>query len=94
MLSWMFQHDYLEPTVLCVFYACVLYFCICSCSAQLSKFHMVRHSRNMLIITTIIIIIAALHFIISAKVFIHNTIQHHWNMYIGSFTSENAFLYI
>ena len=27
----------------------VLYFCICTCSAQLNMFHMGRHSRNMLI---------------------------------------------
>ena len=32
-----------------VLYACVLYLCICTCSAQLSMFHMERHSRNMLI---------------------------------------------
>ena len=38
MLSWMFQHD------------CVLYFCICTCSAQLSMFDMERRSRNTLII--------------------------------------------
>ena len=38
------------PTVLNVFYACVLYFCICTCSAQLSMFHMERCSRNMFII--------------------------------------------
>ena len=42
------------PTVLSVLYACVLYFCICTCSAQLSMFHMERRSRNTLIITTII----------------------------------------
>ena len=29
-----------------VLYACVLYFCICACSAQLSMFHMDRCSRN------------------------------------------------
>ena len=34
------------PAVLDVLYACVLYFCICSCSAQLSMFHMERRSRN------------------------------------------------
>ena len=34
-----------------VLYACVLYFCICTCSAQLSMFHMERRSRNT--ITTI-----------------------------------------
>ena len=38
------------PAVLSVLHACVLYFCICTCSAQLSMFHMERHSRNMLII--------------------------------------------
>ena len=38
------------PTVLSVLHACVLYFCICTCSAQLSMFHMERRSRNMLIV--------------------------------------------
>ena len=28
------------PAVLSVLYACVLYFCICTCSAQLSMIHM------------------------------------------------------
>ena len=32
-------------------------FCMCTCSAQLSMFHMERLSRNMLIIIIIIIII-------------------------------------
>ena len=41
MLNWLFQHDYLD-TVLSVLYACVLYFCICTCSAQFSMFHMER----------------------------------------------------
>ena len=45
------------PAVLSVLYACVLYFCICAYSAQLSMFHMERHSRNMLIIIITIIII-------------------------------------
>ena len=45
------------PAVLSVLYACVLYFCICTCSAHLSMFHMERHSRNTLIIIIIIIII-------------------------------------
>ena len=44
------------PTVLSVLYACVLYFCICTCSAQLSMFHVERRSRYALIIITIIII--------------------------------------
>ena len=40
-------------TVLSVLYACVLYFCICTCSTQLSMFHMERRSRNTLIIIII-----------------------------------------
>ena len=36
-------------TVLSVLYACVLYFCICACSAQMSMFHKERRSRNTLI---------------------------------------------
>ena len=43
------------PAVLSVLYACVLYFRIGTCSAQLSMFHMERRSRNMLIITIITI---------------------------------------
>ena len=52
MIVWM-------PAFLSVLYACVLYFCICTSSAQLSMFHMERHSRNMhiIIIITIMIII-------------------------------------
>ena len=42
------------PTVLSVLYACVLYFCICTCSAQLSMLHVERRSRNTLIIIVII----------------------------------------
>ena len=41
------------PTVLSVLYACVLYFCVCTCPVQLSMFHMERCSRNMLIIINI-----------------------------------------
>ena len=47
----------LTPAVLSVLYACVLHFCICPCSAQLSMFHMERRSRNTLIIIIIIITI-------------------------------------
>ena len=43
------------PIVLSVLYACVSYFCICTCSAQLSMFHMEKRSRNTLIIIIIII---------------------------------------
>ena len=53
LLSWMFQHDW-TPAVLSVLYACVLYFCICTCSAQLNMFHMERRSRNMLILLLLI----------------------------------------
>ena len=55
LLSWMFQHIVWTPAVLSVLYACVLYFCICTCSAQLSMFHRVRRSRNTLIIIIIVI---------------------------------------
>ena len=41
------------PAVLSVLYACVLYFCICTCSAQLSMFDMERCSRNTFIIIII-----------------------------------------
>ena len=40
--------------VLSVLHACVLYFCICTCSAQLSMFHVERRSRNKLVIIIII----------------------------------------
>ena len=43
------------PTVLSVLYACVLYFCICTCSAQMNMFHMERRSRNTLIILILIL---------------------------------------
>ena len=42
------------PAVFSVLCACVLYFGICTCSAQLSMFHMGRRSRNMIIIIIII----------------------------------------
>ena len=47
------------PAVLSVVYACVLYFCICTCPAQLSMFHMERRSRNTLIIVIVIIVVVA-----------------------------------
>ena len=46
MITW-------TPTVLSVLYACVSYFCVCTCSAQLSMFHMERRSRNTLIIMNV-----------------------------------------
>ena len=49
MITW-------TPIVLSVLYSCVSYFCICTCSAQLSMFRMERRSRNTLIINIIIFI--------------------------------------
>ena len=49
------------PTVLSVLYACVLYFCICTYSAQLSMFHMEGRSSNTLIIIIIIMISVWVH---------------------------------
>ena len=56
------------PAALGVLYACVLYFCIYTCSAQLSMFHMERRSRNtlmmmmmMMMMMMIIIIIHVAH---------------------------------
>ena len=40
--------------VLGVFYACVIYFCICTSSAQLSIFHVENHCRYAIIRNTII----------------------------------------
>ena len=57
MLSWMFQHDYLDTYCFeCLICMCFV-FSVYTCSAQLSMFHMERCSRNMLIIIIIIIII-------------------------------------
>ena len=39
--------------VLSILYACVLYFCVCTCSVQLSMFHMERCCRNTLIILNV-----------------------------------------
>ena len=47
MIAW-------TPAVLSVLFACVLHFCICTCSTQLSMFHMERRSGNTLIIIIII----------------------------------------
>ena len=44
------------PAVLGVLCACVLYFCISTCSTQLSMFDIEKRSRNTLIINIIIII--------------------------------------
>ena len=47
----------LTAAVLGDLYACVLYFCICTCSAQLSMFYMEMLSRNITIIIVIVSII-------------------------------------
>ena len=56
-----------DTCYLSVLYACILYFCICTSSAQLSMFHMERLSRNMLIITIIIINIIQVFFYICSE---------------------------
>ena len=50
MINW-------TPAVLSVLYACVLYFCICTCSAQLTMFHIERRSRNTLIMMMMMMMI-------------------------------------
>ena len=56
-LSLMFEHDCLDTCCFGCLICMCLYFCICTCSAQLSMFHMEKFSRNKLIIIVIIIII-------------------------------------
>ena len=46
----MFEHDCLYTSCFGVLYACVSYFCNCTCSAQLTMFHVERRYRNTLII--------------------------------------------
>ena len=56
MLNWMFQHDCLDTCCFWVSYMHAFsFFFFCTCSAQLSMFHMERRSRNTLIIIIIII---------------------------------------
>ena len=50
--------------VLDVLCACVLYFCICTCSEQLSMFHMERRSRNTLLLLLLLLIILLLFFLL------------------------------
>ena len=52
MPNWMFEHDW-TPTVLGCLICMHFLFCICTCSVQLSMFHMERHSKNTLIIIII-----------------------------------------
>ena len=50
LFNWMFEHDCLDKCCFGCLRCMCLYYCICTCSAQLSMFHMERHSRNTLII--------------------------------------------
>ena len=40
--------------VLGVLYACVLYFVVCTCSAQFSMFHMERRTRKKIVVVALI----------------------------------------
>ena len=59
LLSWMLEIVWTHAA-LGVLYACVLYFGICTYSAQLSMFHMERRSRNTIIIVIIITLFCSL----------------------------------
>ena len=53
LLSWMFEHGCLDTLCLgCLICMRFLFFVICTCSAQLSMFHLERRSRNTIIIIT------------------------------------------
>ena len=54
LLSWMFEQDCMDTCCSGCLYAYVLYFCCCPWSAQVSMFHTERHSRNTILINTII----------------------------------------
>ena len=55
MLSWVFQHDYLDTCCFeCLICMCFIVLYFAPVSAQLSMFHMERRSRNTLIIIIII----------------------------------------
>ena len=49
--AWLFRH----LLFLSVLYACIFYFCICTCSGQLSMFHMEKRSRNTLLLLFILL---------------------------------------
>ena len=75
----MFQHACLD---ICCFkcliiklYACVLHFCLCPCSAQLSMFHMERRCRNTLIIVIIVVILVLLLVIIIIVIILYMALQ-------------------
>ena len=64
MLSWVFQHDYLDTYCFeCLICMCFVFLYLHLFSA-ISMFHMERRSRNTLIITTIIFIIITIIIII------------------------------
>ena len=54
LLSWMFEHDCLDTR--CFGCLMCMFFCICTCSVQLSMFHMERRYRNMLIILLLLLL--------------------------------------
>ena len=47
------------PAVLSVLYACVLYFCICTCSAQLSMLLGAVEIRSLLLLLLLLLYLAA-----------------------------------
>ena len=53
------------PAVLSVLYACVLYFCTCTCSALLNVLHMERRSRCMLITIIVVVVVVVVVVIIT-----------------------------
>ena len=50
--------------VLGVLHACVLYFCIYTCSAQLSMVHVERRSRNTLFVVVVVVVVVFIIIII------------------------------
>ena len=72
MIAW-------TPSVLGVLYACVLYFCICTCSAQLSMFHMDRRPRNTLIFFFffLIVVVVVAVFVVVVVIIVIIYVQKH-----------------
>ena len=70
------------PDALGVLYANVLYFCICTCSAQLSMFHMERRSRNMLItVNLLLLLLLLLFFLLLLKGALKNAHYYYHNFF-------------
>ena len=59
------------PAVSGVLYACVLKFCICTCSAQLSMFHMERCSLLLLLLSSLTVFIYSVTTYIPTTLFIY-----------------------